>query len=247
MFRIDPESIEIIQADRLDPAPPLRVGSIRQDLVAFSTAARRLSISAILSAILLRICVCFPIVSCSPSMVVRALMSRSPIGALATGQETRRSSLSALADRALPWRSMRASSLSACWSWTVSLPLRTRCLVSKLGFFASDRMRPAMEAAFLVPGAFGDFALPFIYPSYICLSWPEIRRQIDMGFRRPRIKTAVNRGTLTLGALGASTTGFECPVACLSRAQRGRVFPQLRSPVRSGTVRSGSANGAAGR
>lgn len=54
-FRIDPELIEVIQADRLDTTPPLRLGSIGQDLMAFSTAARRLSISAILSAILPRI------------------------------------------------------------------------------------------------------------------------------------------------------------------------------------------------
>jgi hypothetical protein len=54
-----------------------------------------------------------PIVSCSSSMFASALMSRSPMGVLAIGQERRRSSLSAPAERASPLRSMRVSNLSA--------------------------------------------------------------------------------------------------------------------------------------
>jgi hypothetical protein len=152
IFGVDAEPVEVIQADGIDALRPVRRRGATQGCMAFSMAARRFSISAILSASMFRIRECLPAVSCNSSMVARARMSRSPMGALATAQERRLSNLSALAESTWFLCSIRSSMMSTCRSWFAAIARGSpRAAEPAATFFGEDRMRPPREGACFFP------------------------------------------------------------------------------------------------
>jgi hypothetical protein len=184
MVTIDPKSVQILDADWLNTRGPSRRGRVGQDLWAFSTTERRLSISAIASASLVNTCACLPTVSCNSSMVVRARMSRSPTGVFATGQETRLSKRSASTERALPLRSMRRSISSTFRSSVRSIgsPI-LRATDPASAFLGCPKIRPGIEAdCFLPASTFGFFSLIDINRFSPRQFYMANRQQIHMGF-----------------------------------------------------------------